>query len=89
MVYNHKSPQLFTVTPQFGDEKYSLEAKLSFRTNPDGSYSLVPHFVRTEPQLDQEFKGYSFTKEDKAELHKTKATSASLSSLPTPRPGRR
>lgn len=71
MVYNHKSPQLFTVTPQFGDEKYSLEAKLSFRTNPDGSYSLVPHFVRTEPQLDQEFKGYSFTKEDKAELHKT------------------
>ena len=71
MVYNHKSPQLFTVTPQFGDEKYSLEAKLSFRTNPDGSYSLVPHFVRNEPQLDQEFKGYSFTKEDKAELHKT------------------
>lgn len=44
MVYNHKSPQLFTVTPQFGNEKYSLQAKLSFRTNPDGSYSLVPPF---------------------------------------------
>ncbi|WP_305036769.1 DUF4099 domain-containing protein [Paramuribaculum intestinale] len=71
MVYNHKSPQLFTVTPQFGDEKYSLEAKLSFRTNPDGSYSLVPHFVRNEPRLDQDFKGYSFTKEDKAELRQT------------------
>ena len=71
MVYNHKSPQLFTVTPQFGNEKYSLQAKLSFRTNPDGSYSLVPHFIRNEPQLDQEFKGYTFTKEDKAELRKT------------------
>ncbi len=71
MVYNHKSPQLFTVTPRFGDEKFSLQAKLSFRTNPDGSYSLVPHFVRNEPQLDRDFRGYTFTKEDKAELRKT------------------
>lgn len=71
MVYNHKSPQLFTVTPRFGDETFSLQVKLSFRTNPDGSYSLVPHFIRNEPQLDQEFKGYTFTKEDKAELRKT------------------
>lgn len=71
MVYNHKSPQLFTVTPQFGDEKFSIQAKLSFRTNPDGSYSLVPHFVRNEPQLDKEYKGYTFTGEDKAELRKT------------------
>lgn len=70
MVYNHKSPQLFTVTPQFGDEKFSIQAKLSFRTNPDGSYSLVPHFVRNEPQLDKEYKGYTFTGEDKAELRK-------------------
>lgn len=71
MVYNRKSPQLFTVKPRFGDEQFSLQAKLSFRTNPDGSYSLVPHFIRNEPQLDQDFKGYSFTKEDKAELRKT------------------
>ncbi|MFV9806698.1 DUF4099 domain-containing protein [Phocaeicola vulgatus] len=71
MVYNRKSPQLFTVTPKFGDEQYSLQAKLSFKHNPDGSYSLVPHFIRNEPQLDQDFKGYSFTKEDKAELRKT------------------
>ena len=71
MVYNHKSPQLFTVTPQFGDEKFSIQAKLSFRTNPDGSYSLVPHFVRNEPQLDKEYKGYTFTGEDKTELRKT------------------
>lgn len=71
MVYNHKSPQLFTVTPQFGDEKFSIQAKLSFRTNPDGSYSLVPHFVRNEPQLDREYKSYTFTGEDKAELRKT------------------
>lgn len=71
MVYNHKSPQLFTVTPRFGDETFLLQAKLSFRTNPDGSYSLVPHFIRNEPQLDQAYKGYTFTKEDKAEFRKT------------------
>ena len=86
MVYNHKSPQLFTVTPRFGDETFSLQAKLSFRTNPDGSYSLVPHFIRNEPQLDQEFKGYTFTKEDKAELRKT-GNLGKVVELPDPKTG--
>lgn len=71
MLYNHKSPQLFTVRPEIGGEKFEAQARLSFRTNPDGSYSLTPHFVKHEPQLDNAYKGYTFTDEDKAQLRKT------------------
>lgn len=72
MVYHRKSPQLFTLTPSFnGEQPIEIEARLSFRTNPDGTYSLTPHVVKREPLLNQDFKGYSFTKEDKAELRKT------------------
>lgn len=71
MLYNHKSPQLFTVTPQFGDEKFNLDARLSFKQNPDGTFGLVPHFIKNEPKLDETFRGYEFTKEDKEQLLKT------------------
>lgn len=71
MIYNHKSPQLFTIknnTDGSGDE---MQARLSFRTNGDGTYSLIPHFVKEKPQLDQPFRGYTFTEEDKEALAKT------------------
>lgn len=71
MIYNHKSPQLFTVknyTDGSGDE---MKARLSFRTNEDGTYSLIPHLVKEKPQLDQPFRGYTFTEEDKEALAKT------------------
>lgn len=71
MLYNHKSPQLFTVTPQFGDEKFNLDARLSFRQNPDGSFGLVPHFIKNEPKLNESFRGYEFSKEEKEQLLKT------------------
>lgn len=71
MVFNHKSPQLFTVTPQFGEEKFSIDARLSFRKNPDGTFGLVPHFIKNEPRLNVPFQGYEFTKEDKEQLLKT------------------
>lgn len=68
MVYNHKSPQLFTVTPSFGGERFEAEARLSFRSNPDGTYSLIPHFVKNEPKLELPFMGHEFTKEEKEAL---------------------
>lgn len=71
MIYNHKSPQLFTIrdnTDGSGDE---MKARLSFRTNEDGTYSLIPHLVKEKPQLDQPFRGYTFTEEDKESLAKT------------------
>ena len=71
MIYNRKSPQLFTLKPNFGNVSYEMEARLSFRTNPDGTYSLIPHPVKRAPQLDQEYMGYKFTDDDKAQLRKT------------------
>lgn len=67
MLYNRKS-QLVNVSPEFSGEKFNLEARLSFRTNPDGSVSLVPHFPQKEPKFDVAYKGYEFTKEDKEQL---------------------
>lgn len=70
MKYHHKSPQLYKVNdPDNPGEK--IEARLSFRSNPNGSYSLTPHFVKEEPQLDQPFRGYTFTDEDKGALTNT------------------
>lgn len=71
MIYNRKSPQLFTLKPDFGGVLFEMEAKLSFRTNPDGSFSLIPHPVKRSPKLDQEYKGIKFTDDDKAQLRKT------------------
>lgn len=71
MIYNHKSPQLITIknnTDGSGDE---MKARLSFRTNEDGTYSLIPHLMKEKPQLDQPFRGYTFTEEDKEALAKT------------------
>ncbi len=70
MLYNRKS-KLVTVTPTFAGEKFPIDARLSFRTDPDGNVKVVPHFIHREPKLDQEFNGYKFSKEDKAALRET------------------
>lgn len=70
MLYNRKS-KLVTVTPTFAGEKFSIDARLSFRTDPDGNVKVVPHFIHREPKLDQKFEGYEFSKEDKAALRET------------------
>lgn len=66
MLYNRKS-KLVNVTPTFGGEKFNIEARLSFRTDPDGSVKLVPHFIQSEQKLDQ-FMGHKFSKIDQANL---------------------
>lgn len=70
MLYNRKS-RIVTVTPTFAGEKFPIDARLSFRTDPQGNVKVVPHFIHKEPKLDQEFEGYKFTKEDKAALRET------------------
>ena len=62
---------LVTVTPYINGERFELEARLSFKELPDGSIGLVPHAIRKEPKLDQEFMGHTFTPEDKNNLKKT------------------
>ena len=71
MIYNHKSPQLFTLKNNADGSGDEAKARLSIRTNADGTYSLIPHFVKKEPQLDKPFNGYTFTEEDKEALRKT------------------
>ena len=66
MLYNRKS-KLVNVTPTFGGEKFNIEARLSFRTDLDGSVKLVPHFIQSEQKIDQ-FMGYKFSKIDQANL---------------------
>ena len=68
---NNRMSDFVKVTPTFGNEKYELEARLSLHETPDGSVKVVPHFIRQEPNLSQEFHGYTFSKEDKDMLKKT------------------
>lgn len=75
MLYNHKSPGLVKLTTTIDGEKQELEARLSFKHNPDGSITLSPHIKKVEPQLDKTYNGYSFTEKDKAELLKDGAIS--------------
>lgn len=70
MLHNKKSG-LVTLNPTMFGETFELKARLSFRANPDGSVSLRPHFISTEPNLSEEFKGFKFSKEDKEMLEKT------------------
>ena len=68
---NNRMSDLVKVTPTFGNEKYELEARLSLHENPDGGIKVVPHFIRQEPNLNDEFHGVKFTKEDKEMLKAT------------------
>lgn len=67
MLYNRKSKPV-NLTMSFAGEKYPVEARLSFRTDPDGNVKVVPHFIHHEAKLDQDFMGYKFSKIDKANL---------------------
>lgn len=62
---------LMNVAPIIGGERFEIEARLSFKEMPDGTMGLVPHTIRKEPKLDEEFMGVIFTPEDKANLKNT------------------
>lgn len=68
---NYGKSELVTVAPHFNGERYEIEARLSFKEMPDGSIGIVPHTIRKEPKLDEEFMGYSFSVEDKENLKKS------------------
>lgn len=66
---NYGKSNLLTVHPTFeGGETLETAARLSFKKNEDGSVSLVPHLIRKEANLEQEYKGHTFTEEDKSAL---------------------
>lgn len=59
---------LMNVAPIIGGERFEIEARLSFKEMSDGTIGLVPHTIRKEPKLDEEFMGVIFTPEDKENL---------------------
>lgn len=65
---NYGKSNLITVHPAFGGEQLETAARLSFRKNEDGSVSLVPHLIRREANLEQEYKGHTFSEADKSAL---------------------
>jgi len=68
---NYGKSSLVTVAPKFGDERFETEARLSFKSMPDGNVRLIPHLIRKELQLDKGFEGYTFSAEDKNNLKNT------------------
>lgn len=68
---NYGKSGLITIGPYINGERFELEARLSFKELPGGSIGLVPHSIRKEPKLEQEFMGHTFTLEDKENLTKT------------------
>ena len=65
---NYGKTGLVIVKPTFGGEQIEIQARLSFRKDDNDQLQLVPHFVRNEPKLDVDYKGYTFTPEDKKNL---------------------
>lgn len=68
---NYGKSGLLKIQPTLAGEKMELDARLSLRTDANGSVKLVPHFIHLEPNLEKEFRGHQFTAEDKEQLLKT------------------
>ena len=65
---NYGKSNLITVHPAFGGEQLETAARLSFKKGEDGSVSLVPHLIRRDANLEQEYKGHTFSEADKSAL---------------------
>ncbi len=63
---------LLDVTMLFGEHKVKAAARLQLTRQQDGTYGVIPHFIRKEQKLENaEYMGYTFTKEDAEALKKT------------------
>ena len=68
---NYGKSNLIAAQPTFDGEKYDMAMRFSLKTQQDGSITIRPHFIRMEPNLNVEFRGYTFTDEDKKALRTT------------------
>lgn len=59
---------LIWINPEIGGERFEIQARLEVKTLPDGSKGFEPHFIQKEPKLDMEYKGITFSEEDKKKL---------------------
>ncbi len=65
---NYGKSGLVKIQPTLAGEKIELDARLSLRKDDNGNVTLVPHFIHLEPNLEKEYRGHQFTKEDKDQL---------------------
>lgn len=68
---NYGKSGLVKIQPTLAGEKLELDARLSLRKDDNGNVKLVPHFIHLEPNLEKEYRGHQFTKEDKEQLLNT------------------
>ncbi|WP_455669109.1 DUF3945 domain-containing protein [Phocaeicola sp.] len=59
---------LIWINPEIGGERFEIQARLEVKTLPDGSKGFEPHFIQKEPKLDVEYKGVTFSEDDKKKL---------------------
>lgn len=59
---------LIWINPEIGGERFEIQARLEVKTLPDGSKGFEPHFIQKEPKLDIEYKGVTFSEDDKKKL---------------------
>ena len=59
---------LIWIHPEIGGERFEIQARLEVKTLPDGSKGFEPHFIQKEPKLDVEYKGITFSEEDRKKL---------------------
>ena len=60
--------ELIWINPEIGGERFGIQARLEVKTLPDGSKGFEPHFIQKEPNLDVEYKGVTFSEEDRKKL---------------------
>ena len=84
MLYNHKSPQLFNLKANIAGETYDVQARLTFRTNPDGSSPTASRKSRNSTKSIRATLSTTLTRPNCV----APAISAKSWNSPTPRPGK-
>jgi hypothetical protein len=69
---NYQKTNLVTIPVKvFDDKTQYTDARLSLRTQEDGTFTPAIHLIRNKPELERPYFGVEFTKEDKENLLKT------------------
>lgn len=67
---NYGKSRLVSCYPEIAGVRFPMQARLSLRTNEDGTVSLVPHPIRKEINME-EYKNIKFSPEDQDNLKKS------------------
>jgi hypothetical protein len=68
MLYGHKSPALNHLTFTLEGITFDMQARLSLKEMPDGTYNIQPHSYLRAPDMDRPFLGAMLSANDKGNL---------------------